>query len=263
MLTRKRILLTVALACLAFFVLATVAGAADDWSDSAKKKNQKGKQADKPKAAKPAATHEPFLKPQNRRGLAIGPRIGAFIPTDGDFADNVPLLVQAGLDLKGYIIPWVAVNFGVGVAGGGSGDTYEDIPAPTVTDADRTKSIDVYYLTTMVPITLGVTGEALPRGVFNPYGGFGGGLYYVTMLEPLPRADLLDVEDYESDTAPAEFTQEAMFGWYVVAGVDIKFHDYMGIKLEGSYHGLTDSTELASEANPSGIMISLGSFVFF
>lgn len=204
-----------------------------------------------------------FFKPQQRKGLAIGPRIGVYMPQDEDLQKHVPIMFQIGLDVKAYVpkVPWVGFAFGVGFMGGGSTDedefTYEkEVNGETVR---RTRQVDTYWATMIIPVTGGLVIEFLPKSVFDPYLGGGVGYYYITNVEPI--VDDLPAE-YEETRAPATFNRAGTTGYYLQLGLDTKFHDYLGVKLEGLYHSVKGGNDL-DDADLSGIMISLGSFVYF
>jgi len=264
--------IVLALLVAALFLFGVVAAAsADEAASTPQVKNAKGdKQAKEEKYKynyeKPKQD-QGFFKAQNRRGFAIGPRVGAYFPMDSDFNENIPMMAQSGLDMKAYIrlhpnpyVPWIGIALGMGVAGGGSeGEIdFHYVPTEGGEANAKDKELTAYWATTMIPVNLGLTVEILPYHVFDPYLGGGVGFYLMTHL--IPREDL--PEDYNFSVAPSDFASEFAVGAYGVFGVDIKFHDYLGLKLEGSYHMIPDSDDL-EDVNVSGLMISLGTFMFF
>ncbi len=110
-----------------------------------------------------------------------------------------------------------------------------------------------------MPLRMGVTFEALPESVVDPYIGFGGGYYVATSAEPIRGLP----PQYDQKWAPADMDLGAMPGFYGVLGVDFKFHDYLGVKIEGSYHFVKDSSGDLDDADFSGLMVNLGPWIYF
>ncbi len=203
-----------------------------------------------------------FFKKQQRKGLAVGPRFGVFMPQDGDISADISMMAQTGLDFKAFVIPWIGINFGFGVAaGGGSGteDFEYEVEDEDGDITEKTRELDTYRGLMIVPVTLGLSYEILPHGVFDPYVGGGVGYYVVGNVYPLVD-DLPD--EYEETKAPVKFDRSGVVGFYGQVGLDVKFHDYLGAKLEGTYHMIEGGDSL-DNADLSGIMISMGSFVYF
>ncbi len=203
-----------------------------------------------------------FFKKQQRKGLAVGPRIGVYMPQDEDISEDVSIMAQTGLDFKAFIIPWVGINFGFGVAAGGatgSEDFEYEVEENDGSTTKKTREIDTYRGLMIVPATLGLSIEILPHNVFDPYVGGGVGFYSVGNVYPLVD-DLPD--EYEETKAPVKFDRAGVVGFYGQLGLDVKFHDYLGAKLEGTYH-MIDGGDSLDDADLSGIMISLGTFVYF
>ena len=118
------------------------------------------------------------LKPQERKGLAIGPRLGAFLPLDDDLRDHLPVLMQTGLDIKAFFWPYIGVNFGLGLIASGASEDEEFTLTSTLDDGTietETVELNAYYGTIILPMTIGVSWEILPFHVFDPYLGAGGG----------------------------------------------------------------------------------------
>jgi Outer membrane protein beta-barrel domain len=205
-----------------------------------------------------------FFKKQQRKGLAVGPRFGVFMPQDEDISSDISMMAQTGLDFKAFVIPWIGINFGFGVAAGGGTGTEQGVYDERDEDGEltgntKTRELDTYRGLMIVPATLGLSFEALPRSVFDPYVGGGVGYYIVGNVYPL--VDDLPAE-YEGTRAPVKFDRAGVVGFYGQVGLDVKFHDYLGAKLEGTYH-MIEGGESLDNADLSGIMISLGSFVYF
>lgn len=248
----KYLVIVVVLVLLITFTATSVFAAGKDKDkDKGKKKDKdKKKGEDKAKGKKDSdKKKKPFLKPQNRRGFVIGPRLGVFLPMNSDVQENLSYMVHSGIDAKGFFIPWVGFHIGLGLMGGGDTGYVE------TTDG---KKIDAYWATTVIPMNLGVTVEAFPKHVFDPYVGGGFGYYLVMNMEPMGGLP----EDYEENNAPSDFNIGGIPGGYVFLGLDVKFHDYLGAKLEGSYHAIQGKEDL-DNVDLSGFMISLGSWVYF
>jgi len=231
--------------------------------DKKDKKDKKSKEKKVKKAKKKEP--EPYLKRQDRKGLAVGPRIGAFIPMNSEIQKHLPFMAQSGMDLKVYPaekwdFKWIGLIFGMGVMGGGDVGTVET--AKGVDDDGNTiksHDVDAYWGTTMIPVTLGITVDVLPYHVFDPYIGGGGGFYFVANAEPMKGLP----PQYEEKWAPVEMDPGSLFGFFGVVGVDVKFHDYLGVKVEGGYHVIKGQGGVINNADLSGIMISIGPWVYF
>lgn len=237
-----------------------------------------------------------FMAVQERRGLAIGPRLGVYMPFDDDMNEHLPFMFQSGVDLKLFPLelyikttydkcmdkcekkadarrdkcedkcktkrtekkkwPSFGITFGLGIMGGGD---VGEIDTADGEDEDGNylpaHEVDAYWGTSMIPLTFGLTFEAVPWHVFDPYIGGGVGYYLVFNARPMEGLP----PQYEQKWAPVKMDPGSTVGFYGVGGVDIKFHDYMGVRVEGSYHFV----ELSEDDDISGLMITVAPWVYF